>query len=144
MRGTWPYPARMEPRSPLSDLKLRWGRSRRAFRAFFRLPGTKRFVAGLVLPLLLLVLATVLIHVRYRDPSADGAELGFPESLYAVFTMLFFGSAYPLPTDPLTLSRGPLVDRDLNQPVRRPLGSTVAATLRTRWMPPPPSPAAPR
>jgi len=102
VRATWPYPARMEPRSPLSDLKLRWGRSRRAFRAFFRLPGTKRFVAGLVVLLLVLVLATVLIDVRYRDPSADGAELGFPESLYAVFTMLFFGSAYPLPTDPLT------------------------------------------
>lgn len=92
----------MDPRSPLSDLKVRWVRSRRAFRAFFRLPGTKRFVGGLVVLLLLLVLATFLIDVRYRDPSAEWAELGFPESLYAVFTMLFFGSAYPLPADPLT------------------------------------------
>lgn len=91
----------MDPQSPLRDLQLRWARSRRAFRAFFRLPGTRRFVGGLVVLMLLLVLSTALIDVRYRDPSAGGAELGFPESLYAVFTMLFFGSAYPLPTDPL-------------------------------------------
>ncbi len=71
-------------------------------RAFFRLPGSGRFVGALISLACLLVAATILLDVRYRNPSAGGDELGLPESLYAVFTMLFFGSAYPLPTDALT------------------------------------------
>ena len=43
-----------------------------------------------------------MVDVRYRNPADGGRELGFPESLYAVFSMLFFGSAYPLPADALT------------------------------------------
>lgn len=71
-------------------------------RAFFRLPGSGRFVGGMLALTILLTIATVLIDVRYRYPADGGRELGFPESVYAVFTMLFFGSAYPLPTDGLT------------------------------------------
>ena len=76
-------------------------RSLRALRAFFRLPGSTRFVALLAAFAVVFVVAWVEMVLRYRAPGSEqGLDAG--EALYAVFSMLFFANGYPLPPDGLT------------------------------------------
>ena len=70
-------------------------------RAFFRLPGMRGFLLLLIAFGLVLLTAVVLFDIRYAAPGGR-RDIDTIESIYAVFTLLFFGAAYEWPQDALT------------------------------------------
>ena len=80
----------------------RFGRWRRTVRAFFRLPGGRGFVLLIGVFALVALVTVIDLDTRYRHPTEDGRGLGTGEAIYATFTLIFFGGAYPWPDDPLT------------------------------------------
>ena len=77
-------------------------RARRSARAFVRLPGTRSFVVLLVVFAIVLVVAVVVMDLRYGVGAEEGNELDLGEAVYAVFALLFFGGGYPWPDDLIT------------------------------------------
>ena len=75
----------------------RWRRVQRGAEAFFRLPGSRRFVVLLVTLVVAVAVGAMILDLRYRGP--DGTGLSTPEAIYTAVSQLFFSSPYPLPTD---------------------------------------------
>lgn len=73
----------------------------RTLRAFFRLPGSRSFGALLGVFLLVSVVSVSVLVLCYQSP-IDGGRMSLLDAVYAVFTMLTFETAYPLPADGLT------------------------------------------
>jgi voltage-gated potassium channel len=69
-------------------------------RAFFKLPGSRSFVALLACFFAVAIAAVVVLCVHYR--AADQHGLSLAQSLYAVLNLLFFNAVYPFPDDALT------------------------------------------
>ena len=70
----------------------------RVLRAFFRMPGSRSFGTLLVLFLALTALSVVVLRTSYVDPQG-GSRFSLLQSIYAVFTLLTFETAYPLPLE---------------------------------------------
>src|SRR5687768_26054 len=73
----------------------------RTIRAFFKLPGMRGFAVLLLTFLAIVSMAVAFFYLRYEVPG-EGRRLDLPESIYAVFSLLFFGSGYPWPEDAVT------------------------------------------
>jgi voltage-gated potassium channel len=78
-----------------------WIRIGRTIRAFFSLPGSRVFLAMLILFLVLLVVAVIVLDVSYALPG-DPDGLDTLQAIYAVFGMLFFEHVFDLPHDRLS------------------------------------------
>ena len=105
----------------------------RSLRAFFRLPRMRGFAVLLVAFLAVLTAAVAIFNVRYEHPT-EGRLLDLSESIYAVFSLMFFGSGYPWPKDEMTRALFFLVPLTgmavVGQTV---LGLTSAVVNRSRW-----------
>jgi voltage-gated potassium channel len=66
-------------------------------RAFFKLPGSRRFVAVLGVFFAVAASAVALLTLHYHAAGQDG--LSFGQALYAVLNLLFFNAVYPYPDD---------------------------------------------
>lgn len=88
----------MPTRSKQGQLKRvkRWNRP---IIAYFRMPGSTQFGLLLLIFTVIVVAAVVEINVFYRNPQTGDSQLDTLESIYAVFTLLVFETAYPLPRD---------------------------------------------
>ena len=76
-------------------------RRARVLRAFFRLPGSRTFGVLLATFFVVVVLGVAVLAARYQSP-LDGGRMSVLDAIYAVFTMLTFETAYPLPRDGTT------------------------------------------
>ncbi|MFQ5613954.1 MAG: potassium channel family protein [Anaerolineae bacterium] len=78
------------------------GRWKRPLLAYFRMPGSTSFGLLLLAFLLIVVAAVAELSVFYQNPLTHRRGLDTLEAVYAVFTLLVFETAYPLPGDALT------------------------------------------
>lgn len=82
-----------------SEARSRTGPSwTQSLRAFFRLPRMTGFAILLIVFALTLIAAVGVMNARYEAPGGR-KDLDLFESIYAVFTLLFFGGGYSWPTD---------------------------------------------
>jgi voltage-gated potassium channel len=70
--------------------------------AYFRMPGSTSFGLLLLAFMVIVVLAVTELSLNYRHPLDNRRGLDTLEAIYAVFTLLVFETAYPLPDDALS------------------------------------------
>ena len=75
-------------------------RRARKLRAFFRLPGSLSFGVLLAAFFVVVVGSVWILVERYASP-VDGGRMTVLDASYSVFSLLTFGTAFPLPHDPV-------------------------------------------